>query len=88
MTDEQRGERPGASLPILGRIAAALGAISGVTSAVVDLLYPFSWLETLPTATVGVVLGLAGFFLGARKSGMAAFLLSAAAIILADVLED
>lgn len=48
MTEERRSGRSGAALPVLGRVAAVLGAISSAAGIVADLSSPFSWLSYPP----------------------------------------
>ena len=86
MTGDSRGGAGGRSKGfVLGWVVAGFGALSSLVGVVADFVWPLSSLADLPTAAVGLLCGVAGFFLGARWFGISVLLLSAAAIILADL---
>ena len=77
------GGRDGTGLAALfvGRAVAALGVLAGLAGAV-SALWPTALANALPSASVGIVLGMVGYFLGACKLGLAAVVISAVALVL------
>ena len=90
--DEGRGrEDPGEEGPneadkrqagrLLGAAAAALGALTGAAG-VVAAVFPDLLPGAVPAASAGVLMGMVGYVLGARRLGRAAAVLSAVALVL------
>jgi hypothetical protein len=66
---------------LLGGATAALGVLTGVAGAVAAVL-PDLLPGAVPAASAGVLMGMVGYFLGARRLGRAAAVLSAVALLL------
>src|SRR5829696_4308515 len=73
----QRDGREGALKLLLGRICCVVGLLLGAGSFVVAILGAS---VNLSAGAVGVVLGVLGYFLGARRLGVASVVLGTAAI--------
>ena len=80
----REGGREGTGLATLfiGRAVAALGVLAGLAGAV-SALWPTALANALPSASVGIVLGMVGYFLSARRLALAAVVISAIALVLA-----
>ena len=65
-----------------GGIAAALGALMGVAGVVLVLLGD-SLMGAVPVAFVGILMGAAGYSLGARRLGRVAIVLAVVALLFA-----
>ena len=78
------GGREGTGLAALfiGRAVAALGVLAGLAGAV-SALWPTALANALPSASVGIVLGMVGYFLSARRLALAAVVISAIALVMA-----
>ena len=61
--------------------AAALGALTGATG-VFAAVFPGLLPGAVPAASAGVLMGMVGYLLGARRLGRAAAVLSAVALLL------
>lgn len=81
---EMRGnERKEKQAQSLFRLAApALGILLALATAVMASTQQFSVLGATSTAFAGIILGIVGYFLGARRLGTAAAFLSIVALIL------
>jgi hypothetical protein len=66
---------------LFGGATAALGALTGVAGAVAAV-FPGLLPVAVPAASAGVLMGMVGYFLGARRLGRAAAVLSAVALVL------
>jgi hypothetical protein len=77
--NEAAGKRQAGRL--LGGATAALGLLAGVTG-VVAAVFPFLLPGAVPAASAGILMGMVGYFLGARRLGRAAAVLSAVALVL------
>lgn len=66
---------------LLGAATAALGALTGAAGAVAAV-FPDLVPGAVPAASAGVLMGMVGYFLGARRLGRAAAVLSAVALVL------
>ena len=75
-------ESTGLAALFVGRAVAALGVLAGLAGAV-SALWPTALANALPSASVGIVLGTVGYFLGARRLALAAVVISAVALVLA-----
>lgn len=67
---------------IVGRAVAALGVLAGLVGAI-SALWPTALANAVPSASLGIILGMVGYFLRARRLGVAAAILSAVALVLA-----
>ena len=78
------GGREGTNLAamFIGRVVGALGVLAGLAGAV-SALWPTAMANAVPSASAGIILGLVGYFLGARRLSVAAVVISAVALVLA-----
>lgn len=76
------GERTGIAATLIGRAVAALGIVSGLAG-MLSALWPTALANAVPSASVGIILGMVGYFLRARRLGIAAAVLSVVALVLA-----
>src|SRR5215204_2170456 len=79
--NEAAGKRQAGLL--LGGATAALGALTGVAGAVAAV-FPDLLPGAVPAASAGVLMGMVGYLLGARRLGRAAAVLSAVAPLLGE----
>ena len=66
---------------LLGAAIAALGALTGAAGALAAMFQGFLP-GAVPATSAGILMGMVGYFLGARRLGRAAAILSAAALVL------
>ena len=66
---------------LLGAAIAALGALTGAAGALAAMFQGFLP-GAVPAASAGIFMGMVGYFLGARRLGRAAAVLSAVALVL------
>jgi hypothetical protein len=66
---------------LLGAAIAALGALTGAAGAVAAMFQGFLP-GAVPATSAGILMGMVGYFLGARRLGRAAAILSAVALVL------
>ncbi|QIN77259.1 hypothetical protein GBA65_00590 [Rubrobacter marinus] len=81
-TDERGREGRGAASAIIGQALAALGVLAGLAGAI-SALWPTAMANAVPSASLGILLGVVGYFLRARRLAVAAVILSAVALVLA-----
>ena len=79
---ERGREGRGLATMLIGRVVAASGVLAGLAGAI-SALWPTAMANAVPSASMGIILGLVGYFLGARKLAIAAVVLSAIALVLA-----
>ena len=66
---------------LFGLAAPALGILLALAAAVMAATQQFSVLGATSTAFLGIILGIVGYFLGARRLGAVAAVLSIVALI-------
>ena len=82
-TAGERGrEGKGLATMLIGRVVAASGVFAGLAGAI-SALWPTAMVNAVPSASFGIILGLVGYFLGARRLAITAVVLSAIALVLA-----
>jgi hypothetical protein len=80
--EEGRGqEGTGLAATLIGRAVAVLGVVAGLAG-VISALWPTALANAVPSASLGIILGMVGYFLCARRLGIAA-VLSAVVLVLA-----
>ena len=84
MEGEQERAREGTGLAatLIGRAVAALGVVAGLAGGI-SALWPTVVANAVPSASLGIILGMVGYFLRARRLGIAAAVLSAVAFVVA-----
>ena len=73
--------RPTPARSLFGIVAAALGILLGLAAAAMASIQENSVLGATTTAFVGIILGVVGYYLGTRRLGTAAAVLSIVALI-------
>ena len=68
--------------PLIGGAIALGGLLTGLAGGIFGV-WQFTVMDAIPAASMGIFLGLVGYFLGARGLGKAAAIVSTAAIIFA-----
>ena len=83
-TADARGrEGTGLAAAFIGRLVGALGILAGLAGGGISALWPTAMANAVPSASAGIILGLVGYFLGARRLSVAAVVISAVALVLA-----